>query len=84
MRVATSLLSVALLAAGNTLAIPVLAAVAPDAGQAQQGLDQNPLQLPARQSIDINLPDTPGDQVQSAGPSLQVTGFILELSLIHI
>ena len=78
MRVATSLLSVALLAAGITLANPALAAVAPDAGQTQQGLDQKPLQLPERQSIDLNLPDAPSDQVQGAGPSLQVTGFILE------
>lgn len=78
MRVATSLLSVALLAAGNTLASRALAAVAPDAGQTQQSLDQKPLQLPERQSIDINLPDSPGDQVQSTGPSLQVTGFVLE------
>lgn len=73
MRVATSLLSVTLLAAGDTLA-----AVAPDAGQTQQGLDQKPLQLPERQSIDLNLPDTPRDQAQSTGPSLQVTGFFLE------
>lgn len=78
MRVATSLLSVALLAAGNILTNPALAAVAPDAGQTQQSLDQKPLQLPERQSIDINLPDSPGDQEQSAGPSLQVTGFVLE------
>ncbi|MBU2322733.1 MAG: ShlB/FhaC/HecB family hemolysin secretion/activation protein, partial [Gammaproteobacteria bacterium] len=78
MRVATSLLSVALLATGNTLANQALAAVAPDAGQVQQGLDQKPLQLPERQSIDLNLPDTPSDQAQSTGTSLQVTAFILE------
>ena len=78
MRVATSLLSVALLATGDTLANQALAAVAPDAGQVQQGLDQKPLQLPERQSIDLNLPDTPSDQAQSTGPSLQVTGFVLE------
>ncbi len=54
------------------------AATAPDAGQAQQGIDQAPLQLPERQRLDINLPDTPPDSAVEAGPRLRVEGFILE------
>ncbi len=78
MRVATSLLPVALLATGNTLATQVLAAVPPDAGQAQLGIDQAPLQLPGKQHLELNLPDVPSAEANNSGPSLQVNDFTLQ------
>lgn len=64
--------------AASLLTLSTQAATAPDAGQAQQGIDQAPLQLPERQRLDINLPDTPPDSAAEAGPRLRVEGFILE------
>ncbi|BCD85235.1 hypothetical protein PSm6_16420 [Pseudomonas solani] len=64
--------------AASLLSLSVSAATAPDAGQVQQGLDQQPLQLSPRQSLPINLPDTPADPSAEAGPRLQVNGFTLE------
>ncbi|OEC35128.1 Hemolysin activation/secretion protein [Pseudomonas cuatrocienegasensis] len=78
MRFTTSLLSVALLSAGSGFASNALAATAPDSGQTQQGLEQMPLQLPERQAIDLNLPDTPDDQLTTGGPTLEITSFTFE------
>lgn len=64
--------------AASLLSLSVTAATAPDAGQVQQGLDQQPLQLGPRQSLPINLPDAPADPAADAGPRLQVNGFTLE------
>ncbi|GAC1029894.1 ShlB/FhaC/HecB family hemolysin secretion/activation protein [Pseudomonas sp. No.21] len=64
--------------AASLLSLSVSAATAPDAGQVQQGLDQQPLQLSPRQSLPINLPDAPADPSAEAGPRLQVNGFTLE------
>lgn len=64
--------------AASLFTLSTQAATAPDAGQAQQGIDQAPLQLPERQRLDINLPDTPPDSAVEAGPRLRVEGFILE------
>ncbi|WAJ37566.1 ShlB/FhaC/HecB family hemolysin secretion/activation protein [Pseudomonas sp. GOM7] len=64
--------------AASLLSLSVAAATAPDAGQVQQGLDRQPLQLEPRQSLPLNLPDTPADPAADAGPRLQVNGFILE------
>lgn len=60
------------------LPLQTMAATAPDAGQAQQGIDQAPLQLPDRQRLEINLPDAPDDPAAEAGPRLQVNGFVLD------
>jgi hemolysin activation/secretion protein len=64
--------------AASLMTLPATAATAPDAGQVQQGIDQAPLQLPGKQRLDINLPDTPADPAAEAGPRLQVNGFILD------
>lgn len=64
--------------ATSTLSLCVAAATAPDAGQAQQGLDQRPLQLPEKQTLELNLPDAPSTEAKVGGPSLQVKGFTLQ------
>ncbi|QMV66136.1 ShlB/FhaC/HecB family hemolysin secretion/activation protein [Pseudomonas berkeleyensis] len=64
--------------AASLFTLSTLAATAPDAGQAQQGIDQAPLQLPDRQRLEINLPDAPDDPAAEAGPRLQVNGFVLD------
>lgn len=64
--------------AASLFTLSTLAATAPDAGQAQQGIDQSPLQLPDRQRLEINLPDAPDDPAAEAGPRLQVNGFVLD------
>lgn len=64
--------------AASLISLSVSAATAPDAGQVQQGLDQQPLQLSPRQSLPLNLPDAPADPAADAGPRLQVNGFTLE------
>ncbi|KTT35593.1 ShlB/FhaC/HecB family hemolysin secretion/activation protein [Pseudomonas rhizoryzae] len=56
----------------------VHAATAPDAGQSLQSLDQQPLALPERQTLELNLPSAPATQAASGGPTLVVKGFILE------
>lgn len=64
--------------AASLISLSVSAATAPDAGQVQQGLDQQPLQLSPRQSLPINLPDAPADPAADTGTRLQVNGFTLE------
>lgn len=64
--------------AASLISLSVSAATAPDAGQVQQGLDQQPLELSPRQSLPLNLPDVPADPAADAGPRLQVNGFTLE------
>jgi len=56
----------------------VQAATAPDAGQSLQSLDQQPLALPERQTLDLNLPSAPATQAAPGGPSLVVKTFVLE------
>jgi len=56
----------------------VQAATAPDAGQSLQSLDQQPLALPERQTLDLNLPSAPATQAAPGGPTLVVKGFVLE------
>lgn len=62
----------------SLLSLSVMAATLPDAGQSQQNIDQLPLQLPGKQRLDLNLPDTPSAAATASGPSLQVNGFTLE------
>lgn len=56
----------------------VHAATAPDAGQSLQSLDQQPLALPERQTLDLNLPSAPATQAAPGGPTLVVKDFVLE------
>ncbi len=62
----------------SLLSLSVMAATLPDAGQSQQNIDQLPLQLPGKQRLELNLPDTPSAAATASGPSLQVNGFTLE------
>ncbi len=62
----------------SLLSLSVMAATLPDAGQSQQNIDQQPLQLPGKQRLDLNLPDAPSTEAQAGGPSLQVKGFVLQ------
>lgn len=65
-------------AATILLSLPAVAATLPDAGQSQQGIDQRPLQLPSKQQLELNLPDTPSIDAVASGPALHVSGFILQ------
>lgn len=64
--------------ATTALSLSVAAATAPDAGQSQQSIDQQPLQLPSSKSLDLNLPDAPARPVQAGGPTLEVSGFVVQ------
>lgn len=64
--------------ATTALSLSVAAATAPDAGQSQQSIDQQPLQLPSSKSLDLNLPDAPAGPVQAGGPTLEVKGFVVQ------
>jgi hemolysin activation/secretion protein len=50
----------------------------PDAGQSMRGLEQRPPALPPKQSLELDLPDAPLEQVQDGGATVQVDGFVLE------
>ena len=63
--------------AASLLSLSVSAAVLPDAGQSIRDLEQAPLQLPPKQSLDLNLPDAPSTEATVSGPSLTVKGFTL-------
>lgn len=65
-------------AAVSLLSLSVAAAVLPDAGQSQQGIDQRPLQLPGKQRLELNLPDAPSTTATASGPTLQVNSFTLQ------
>lgn len=73
MRFTLSVISLSLAA----ISAPAMAQVAPDAGQSLRSIEQAPLQLPERQSIELNLPDAPPTDVATGGPSLQINGFQL-------
>ncbi|WP_313053684.1 ShlB/FhaC/HecB family hemolysin secretion/activation protein [Pseudomonas lopnurensis] len=80
MRIVPSLLSLALLPASILLVHAAQGAslsAAPDAGQSIRDIQSVPLQLPPRQSIDLNLPDAPSREVKPGGPTVQVTSFSL-------
>lgn len=62
----------------SMLSLSVAAAVLPDAGQSQQNIDQQPLQLPGKQSLELNLPDAPSIEPDTSGPSLAINGFTLQ------
>lgn len=64
--------------ATTALSLSVAAATAPDAGQSQQSIDQQPLQLPSSKSLDLNLPDAPAGPLQAGGPTLEVSGFVVQ------
>lgn len=69
MRFTLSLLAFAMLPAG------VFAATLPDAGQSIREVELTPLQLPPKQTLELNLPDAPSEGVKADGPTLQVTAF---------
>ncbi|PMR76843.1 ShlB/FhaC/HecB family hemolysin secretion/activation protein [Billgrantia endophytica] len=53
------------------------AQVTPDAGQSIREIEQAPLSLPTRQTLDLELPDDPAGEAEPGGPSLWVEGFRL-------
>ena len=59
------------------LPISSFATTAPDAGQSIRGIEQTPLELPRKQTLDLNLPDAPSSAVKTDGPTLQVSSFLL-------
>lgn len=73
MRFTHTLLSLGLASAS----LPAWAQIIPDAGQSIREIEQQPLQLPAKPSIDINLPATPSAEAAPGGPSLQVNSFVV-------
>lgn len=72
MRFYLSLLALALVPASSAFAAPL-----PDAGQSIREIEQVPLQLPPKQTLDLNLSATPSIEPQSGGPTLQVNSFTL-------
>jgi hemolysin activation/secretion protein len=50
---------------------------APDAGQSIREIQNQPLTLPPRQTLELNLPAAPDTRVQASGPTLQVNAFKL-------
>lgn len=76
MRFSLSLISLSL-ATISLSATAQAASVRPDAGQSLRSIEQAPLQLPDRQTIELNLPDTPSTEMVAGGPSLQVSSFQL-------
>lgn len=64
--------------AASLLSLSVMAATLPDAGQSQQNIDQQPLQLPGKQTLELNLPDAPSTEPDTSGPSLAINGFTLQ------
>ncbi len=77
MRVAPSLLSVTLLSTSIMTAQAAPDAGPPDAGQSIRDIEQAPLRLPPRQTLDLDLPDAPPTEVKAGGPRVQVTAFTL-------
>ncbi len=64
--------------ATTAMSLSVAAATAPDAGQSLQSIEQQPLQQPSQNSLDLNLPDAPEAPTIAGGPTLQVNGFVIE------
>jgi len=62
----------------SLLPLSIAAATLPDAGQSQQSIDQQPLQLPGKQRLELNLPDAPSTEATTGGPSLHVQGFTMQ------
>jgi hemolysin activation/secretion protein len=58
-------------------AMPLMAQTIPDAGQSLRSVEQAPPPLPERQTLDLNLPDTPTTPAPAQGPLLTVKGFRL-------
>ena len=59
----------------SMLSWSVAAAVLPNAGQSIRELEKAPLQLPPKQTLELNLPDAPLSEAKASGPSLSVKGF---------
>lgn len=54
------------------------AGVGADAGQSIRDLEKQPLALPGRQYIDLDLPDAPQDQAMTGGPTVAISRFTLQ------
>jgi hemolysin activation/secretion protein len=48
---------------------------APDAGQSIRDIQNQPLELPPKQTLELNLPEAPDTTPKVSGPTLQVNGF---------
>jgi len=53
------------------------AEIAPDAGQSIREIQTKTLALPPRQTLELNLPDTPDTNPTTSGPTMQVAQFTL-------
>ncbi len=60
------------------LATPLLQAAPPDAGQSMRELEQGPPQLPPRQRLELELPDSPSGSTADDGSRVQVSSFLIE------
>lgn len=60
------------------LAAPLLQAAPPDAGQSMRELEQGPPQLPPRQRLELELPDSPSGSTADDGSRVQVARFLIE------
>jgi hemolysin activation/secretion protein len=69
------LLSASILVGLGLQASPLAAQTIPDAGQSLRSVEQSSLQLPKRQTIDLDMADDTANQTNVGGPQLQVKGF---------
>ncbi|WP_211166120.1 ShlB/FhaC/HecB family hemolysin secretion/activation protein [Azoarcus sp. TTM-91] len=60
------------------LTTPLLQAAPPDAGQSMRELEQGPPQLPPRQRLELELPDSPSGSTADDGSRVQVSRFLIE------
>jgi len=60
------------------LAAPLLQAAPPDAGQSMRELEQGPPQLPPRQRLELELPDSPSGSTADDGSRVQVSRFLID------
>lgn len=78
MRFTVSLLAAAALGVSGAHAADARVDVLPDAGQSLRDIEQRPLPLPPRQTLELDLPDSPAEGNAEGGPLVQVAAFVLE------
>lgn len=74
MRLRLNPIALALLTATGGMAH---AEIAPDAGQSMREIQSQPLSLPPKQTLELNLPAAPDTTAKVTGPTLQVNGFTI-------
>lgn len=74
MRLRLNPIALALLTATGGMAH---AEIAPDAGQSMREIQSQPLSLPPKQTLELNLPAAPDTTTKVTGPTLQVNGFTI-------